>query len=274
MSVGLRIFLVFVVLSMTLPTLWMAYTFLFPNYPPSLSPSDTAKVQSVFFGGSPAVVLCENSTTLALAGPAAVSLARELGIPSYRLDCTAKLGGGKFTTFERLSVEPWNPAAFVVANGRKVQQLPPGFTEERVLQRLAKSLVPRIKAKHTRVDNSVDLNRCLGQAGQACILVYNSKPKSVTAGEIAGAVATHRTSVIASARGGAGALVAIRCAAAAGHADAGRAAVAKHLHSTACTRTPAPPPPPHPTPPSHRPPPACACTKNWLNKNLVRRLLW
>ena len=104
MSVGLRVFLVCVVLSMTLPTLWVAYTFLFPNYPPSLSPSDAAKVQSVFFGGSPAVVLCENSTTLALAGPAAVSLARELGIPSYRLDCSAKLGGGKFTTFERLSV--------------------------------------------------------------------------------------------------------------------------------------------------------------------------
>jgi len=193
---SIRLAIAFTALLFSLPTIYVLYNFFFPNYPPRMSTSDSALIQKIFFGGEPAVILCEEKGSMETAGPAVLALARELSIPSYRLDCSVKLGSGKHNTYERMSVEAWNPTAFVVANGRKVQQLPPSFQDEKTLSRLAKSLTPRIRARHTRVDNAQDLTQCLG-APQSCILVYNSKPKSLTAAEVAPAVAAYRASTIA-----------------------------------------------------------------------------
>jgi hypothetical protein len=174
------------------------YLFLFPNYPARLPTKDAATVQRIFFGGEPALVLCENSTSIDAAGPAAVALASRLGVPAYRLDCSLPLPGSERNTFERLSLERWNPTAFLVANGRKRgEQLPPHFTDAAQQVKLAKGLALRIKARHTRVDNTHDLTQCVDNSAEACVLVYSSKGKEEGAAELAPLVAAHRAHTFA-----------------------------------------------------------------------------
>jgi hypothetical protein len=198
-----QLFVGLILVCLAVPTLFGLYTFLFPNYPARLSLSDAANLQRVFFGGDPALILCENATTLEAAGPALVALAGKLGVPSYRLDCTATLPGSERNTFERLSLERWNPTAFLVANGRVQRpQLPPYFTDASKRESLAKGLSLRVKAKHTRVDNSQDLTQCIQDSSDGCVLVYNSKPKEESAAELAPLVAAHRAQTFATLNAG------------------------------------------------------------------------
>ena len=189
-----RLFVAVVVLSMVVPSALVLYGTLFPNYPPRLSLADAAVVQRVFFGGEPALILCENSTSIAAAGPAVVALAAKLRVPAHRLDCSAQLPGSERNTFERMGLERWNPTAFLVANGRKRgEQFAPDFTDARKHAKLAKGLELRVKARHTRVDNTRDLHACIDNSAEACVLVYNSKPKEAGVAEIAPLVAAHRS---------------------------------------------------------------------------------
>jgi hypothetical protein len=180
-----------------LPTLlWLADWF-FPNIPPVLKASDGPKVQATFFGGPPALILCENSTSLRTAGAVVRALASDLEIPSYRMDCTARLGASAHGAFDRLHLSAWNPTAFLVANGRMARQLSPqqladGAGGGKAREALAKALAKLLAVKHTRVDHSYDLAQCIANAAQGCVLVYSKKPAAAAAAEVAPAVAAHR----------------------------------------------------------------------------------
>lgn len=173
----------------TLPALVYAFFYLFPNYPTKLSPSDGAGMQKILFGGDSALVLCENASSISAAGPAAVELGRALKVPSYRLDCSATLGDTGANAFSRLSLHShWNPLAFIVSKGKLIEQIAPSFTDEDVRSKLAKRLAPKLKLRHTRVDNGVDLDACLNGGSKGCVLAYSAKPRGPAAGELASLV--------------------------------------------------------------------------------------
>ena len=172
-----------------LPALVYVFFYLFPNYPTKLSPSDGTSMQKILFGGDSALVLCENASSISAAGPAAVELGRALKVPSYRLDCSATLGETGANAFSRLSLHShWNPLAFVVSKGKLIEQIAPSFTDEDVRSKLAKRLAPKLKLRHTRVDNGVDLDACLNGGSKGCVLAYSAKPRGPAAGELASLV--------------------------------------------------------------------------------------
>ena len=174
-----------------LPAAIYCFFLLFPNLPNKLSASDSASMQRVLFGGEPALVLCENATSLSTAGPAAVDFGHALRVPAYRLDCSAPLGDTGINTFQRLALHShWNPLAFIVAKGKLLEQLAPSFTDEEVRTKLAKRLMPKLKLRHTRVDNGVDLDACINGGAKGCVLAYSAKARGPAAGELAALVKT------------------------------------------------------------------------------------
>jgi hypothetical protein len=180
-----------------LPSILWAADLLFPHIPPLLPASDGPRVQATFFGGPPALILCENSTTLRAAGAAVRALAGDLDVPSFRLDCSAPLGASSHSAYERLHLSPWNPTAFLVANGRMARQLTPVQLAEgggggKAREALARALAKLLVVKHTRVDHSYDLSQCIANAAQGCVLVYSKKPGAAAAAEVAPIVAAHR----------------------------------------------------------------------------------
>ena len=175
--------------------LYFAYTYYISPVPTRISASDAETVQRVFFGGAPSVILCEGGDALAAAGDSTVALARSLKVPAYRIDCTAPLGGadGK-STFDRMGVDAsWDPAAFIVARGRLVEQLHPTFIEDGGVAKAASRLKKekKVKIAHVRVDNGVDLDKCLGNALKGCVLAYSSKDAGPAAGELVASVRSH-----------------------------------------------------------------------------------
>ena len=90
----------------------------------ALSPSDSAKLKSVFYSGEPWLVECTKTKNASPMVYAAESLLK--GVQIGTLDCSAPLPSGK-TTFEKFKINPpsYGPVLLAAANTERPQLVPP-----------------------------------------------------------------------------------------------------------------------------------------------------
>jgi hypothetical protein len=175
---------------------WTVYEGVYPDWPAPL-PESTDALHAVLHGEM-ALLVCRN-TTIDTAALTAKKAARELGIPSYIADCSRPLPSGS-TLYERLSLErSWNPAWALIGEGRaKGIQLSPAHASKAA--ELAAAAKPSVRPpKHTRIDNDLDLDSCLGGRLGGCVVLYSAKEKGVGAAELvsSGAVLAYRNTTFA-----------------------------------------------------------------------------
>ena len=89
----------------------------------ALSPSDSAKLKSVFYSGEPWLVECTKTKNASPMVYAAESLLK--GVQIGTLDCSAPLPSGK-TTFEKFKINPpsYGPVLLAAANTERPQLVP------------------------------------------------------------------------------------------------------------------------------------------------------
>lgn len=191
---------------MAFSSLLSLYLLMFPDTPPSLSVTDTAKLREVLYGGKPAFVRCENSTThpsSVVAFENAARLLRAHGISSYSVDCAAPLkkeqdsdsdgssgSSGSRNIYDLMKLERlWNPAWFVVANGRRAEQLPPSLTKPAELEKAIKAAA---KNSISSLSSSKHMEGCLRDRAGGCFVVWTSKQLTEVRSELAGSMEEHR----------------------------------------------------------------------------------
>ena len=191
--------------------LWGA---LFPDLPPTLTPSDGAVLQRVLFGGAPGVVLCSRDGAGVRVDAAARAAfedahrrSRNGPVRFYSLDCNASLPSGA-TAASRFNLQPARPQLFYVGYGQKPAQLSPALlldgatrkprTEHPFDVELARLAVN----KHMRVGSAADVASCVRERTGGCVILVSTRRADALAEALLPAVlAAHPTVKIATLNG-------------------------------------------------------------------------
>jgi hypothetical protein len=184
------------------------YDALFPDLPTRLNVSDRDSYARIFASGKPAFVLCENTTVVVeKVGTAMMAAARAASAPvsAYRIDCAAPLptaagGAGEATdnVYKRYNIHRhWTPAFFVVGNGLRPHQLPPGISYNATEMGTALAAAGVLKTRHTRIDHDRDLDACIRGRSGGCLIAYTAKDAKVLGEELMPVAEEHRAVQVA-----------------------------------------------------------------------------
>ena len=158
------------------------YDSLFPDRPVHIKTGDTDMLNKAFFGGSPAIWMCRNETHAQLdngrardAFEGAMKLLKRDGYAAYTLDCDKPLkgeAGPNALQFWKLNAA-YQPVWGYVGYGKTPTQMSPQYTSN--FDAMAKLVKDNLVNKQMKVANTADLNACVRDRTNGCMLVYTSR---------------------------------------------------------------------------------------------------